>query len=315
MGDIPALVRPEFFDGQRLTAADLAAVQAYQRELRRLHNRTLHSWGIVNGLAAAGQRGDRAVTIRPGFALDCQGRELIVSEILSLPVPAVAGAASGGPAPFYLTVSYAADADLPISETRTGVCQGSGAVRRPEASRIRWQAPHDISAEGRYRRGLDVILATIQVQNCQLAAPVSTAERRDARPADQPFVAAGATPEGKTAWTFWLEAATVLGVQTTVDTSAGGFGASPDYLAHVVGNRVLREPGGTAQDPIPGQLVDGFSRISNAGPRSFVLQMLLPRDLSLGAFQLNPPAVFVSATLTRLRKELEWHVVWMGVEG
>ena len=47
--EIPILERPAFFSGQRLTAADLDTVQTFHRELRWLHNRSLHSWGIAFG--------------------------------------------------------------------------------------------------------------------------------------------------------------------------------------------------------------------------------------------------------------------------
>src|SRR5918996_6138934 len=92
--DIPDIERVTFFTGQRLTEKDLAALQRANRELRWLHNRSLHSWGIGIGLAVAGERGDSAVTVEPGYGVDCLGREIILTERRGIPVPAV----SHGPA-------------------------------------------------------------------------------------------------------------------------------------------------------------------------------------------------------------------------
>lgn len=318
--NIPALERPAFFDGQRLTANDLTEMQNWNRELRWLHNRGLHTWGIALGLDVVGQRGDRFVTVHPGYALDCQGRELILSQPQTIAVPAVAGASNGEAVTYYVTASYAEDADLPISETRSGVCQGSGAVRRPEQPRLRWQSPNDTTSEGSYRSGLDIILGTVQVKNCQLAVPVSETERRNARPAHQPYIAAGQTEAGATQWIFWPNSNqdTAVGVQTTVDTSLAGFGATPNYIAHMIGNREFYEPSGTPEFPEPGLLLDGSTFVLNPTPSSFICRLLLPRNLSLGPnYNLNADAFFspTSDALNRLEKELMWHVVWMGVEG
>jgi hypothetical protein len=304
--EIPSLERPEYFDGQRLMAADLVVAQDFDQELRWLHNRTLHAWGIALGLAVDGKRGDRSVTVQPGYALDSAGRELILTHPLTLAVPAVVGAGDGGPMAYYLTISYAEDADLPVSETRIGVCEGEGAVRRPEGALIRWQDPTDAALETRFRRGLDVILAAVQVENCSLQATPSTAERRDVRPARQPYIAVGASLQGDTVWTFWPDDVNPLGVQTTVDTSSGRFGATPSYTASVFGNRLF----GAAE------IADGFVTIVNPTPTSFALQLLMPRNLSVGTgYTLNPDAFFTPATLDLLQTGLTWFVSWMGVEG
>src|SRR5207247_1213304 len=102
--DIPILERPFFFDGQLLTAADLAAVQAFHRELRWLHNRALHDWGVVFGLGVSGARGARTVRVERGYALDCRGRDLIQDAPAELQVPPDAG-----PTLYYLTASYLED--------------------------------------------------------------------------------------------------------------------------------------------------------------------------------------------------------------
>jgi hypothetical protein len=106
------------------------------------------------------------------------------------------------------------------------VCHDGGAVRRAETPRLRFQNPRDPSDPAtRFRRGLDVILATVLVEDCRLAAAPSTAERRDARPETQPFVAAGGTVAGATDWSFFPPAGLPAGVQTRSTRRAPASGA------------------------------------------------------------------------------------------
>src|SRR5262245_14932559 len=77
--DIPEIERIKFFPGQRLTADDMTDLDVTNAELRWLHNRSLHPWGIGIGLEVSGEKGDTVVTVKPGYAVDILGRELIVS--------------------------------------------------------------------------------------------------------------------------------------------------------------------------------------------------------------------------------------------
>jgi hypothetical protein len=302
--NIPTLERPAFFNGQRLTAADLADVQMYHRELRWQHNRTMHNWGIVLGCAVAGARGERAVQVQPGYALDCIGRELILSRTAAMPIPAVAGAAGGGPATYYLTIRYAEDEDL-TPEMRTGLCGSEGAVRRPEEPLMRWRDPDD-----GFEHGVDIVLASIQVKNCQLYTDVSAAERRDAIPAKQPYVAAGQSAASNTAWRLWPNDDTPVGVATTVITASAGFQATPRYQAHIRGQRLVVDDGSITF------VVDGYAQVIAPSPTTFELVVILPQGVVAGNIMLNPPQIVFTHEFTdTLREELAWRVVWMGVEG
>jgi hypothetical protein len=315
--DIPELERPAFFEGQRLTAADLTAVQGYHRELRWLHNRSLHNWGIAFGLAVTGLRGERTVRIQPGYALDCKGRDLILSEPLEMAIPPEAGDSSGNPVTYYLTASYAEDTDL-TPETRNGTCGSSGAVRRPEEPIVRWQDPDETSGDDRFERGIDVVLASIKVQNCQLLEDISSSERRDAVPAQQPYVAAGETKPGQTEWRLWQpnqDSDLVVGIITTVTTTDAGFRTTPRYQAHVIGPRVFSTVVFEEERQI---VLDGYTQVLNAGAGSFDLVMILPQGIVSDTL-LNPEQVLNDELMNRLSNneegDLGWHVVWMGVEG
>jgi hypothetical protein len=310
---IPDLERPSYFDGQRLEADDLAAMYDFHRQLRWLHNRSLHNWGIAVGFNVSGAKGALQITVSPGYALDCLGHDILLSQPATLPVPAVSGAPNGGPMTYYLTASYREDADLPASETRAGECHGSGAVRRVEAPRIRWQDPRSILADNRWRRGQDIDLASIRVLDCVLFAAPSFGERRSARPDTQPFMAAGSTVPENTVWRFFSIGTNIAGVETTVDTSRAGFQTTPTYTAQHVGTRVLVASSGSGSSN--GRLVDGFASVTSPSATSFVFRLTMPRNLGVGVYTLNHNAIFVPATLDALRTALKWSVSWMGIEG
>lgn len=71
--------RPLFATGQTLTAADLTALTSYVAGKNRLHNRYLHGWGVVCGLEVVCDDCEGSVTIRPGYAIDPCGADIIVA--------------------------------------------------------------------------------------------------------------------------------------------------------------------------------------------------------------------------------------------
>jgi hypothetical protein len=79
-------VRPRFFAGQVLRAAELTALEDYVIAKHQLHNRYLHGWGVVCGLqVVCGECGDDVV-VMPGYAIDPCGRDVIVPEPTPFPV-------------------------------------------------------------------------------------------------------------------------------------------------------------------------------------------------------------------------------------
>jgi hypothetical protein len=283
--EIPDIERVTFFTGQRLTEKDLVALQRANRELRWLHNRSLHSRGIGIGLAVSGERGDSAVTVEPGYGVDCLGREIILTAPQTMPVPAVAHGPDGAAAVYYLVAAYQEDADQQVAERRPGVCLPEGTVRLSEEPRLEWRRPEQL------QEGVELVLAQGWIQNCQLSRPLSFAARRFARPSQQPYIAAGQTDREKTAWSPWVVSNQIVGVLTHVDTSAARFRTTPCYIAHVVGERVK-----------PGDIIVtilGFPAVADTTPVGFTLQVLRP---GVDESEIN----FI---------RLGWHVVWMGVEG
>jgi hypothetical protein len=195
---------------------------------------------------------------------------------LTLPIPAIAGTAAGGAALYYLTASYADPAETLV---RAGACGTSGAVRALMRPTVRWQDPTDTTPSGRYRYGMDVVLAEIHVRNCVLYDDVSTQGQRDAAPPQQPYVAGGRTGSGQTTWQLWPSDSAPQGVATTVLTDAAGFQETPAYQAHVVGARMDFQIGGRAF------AIDGYVQVALATPQAFELRVLLPAGSTVGTAQ------------------------------
>jgi hypothetical protein len=295
--NIPNLERITFFNGQRLTAEDLTALQVANRDLRWLHNRSLHGWGIGAGFSVTGNAGDTAVQIGPGYAIDCQGREIILTAGLTKSVPAVAAATDGtSPAVYYLVASYLDDSDQSVLQKRAGVCLPSGTVRLTEAPEVDWiaQAQLDTTTQ--------VVLVQIAVLNCQLNSPVNLAVRRSARMSSQPYLAAGETQIIAALWQVWTPPgeAGPIGLVCAVDTSSASFHTTPAYTAHVMGQRV-------GPDPATGALIVLEPAVSlvNASPTGFTMQAALLDEAKSTSTNWTDLANFANNW---------WQVVWMGVE-
>jgi DNA-binding beta-propeller fold protein YncE len=79
--DIPQLSRNNYFTGKLLVERDFTDEQRYLVGKLRRHNQRLHGWGAVCGLKVKPHPTcpDRYVIIEPGTAIDCCGREILVS--------------------------------------------------------------------------------------------------------------------------------------------------------------------------------------------------------------------------------------------
>jgi hypothetical protein len=96
------LERTRYFHRQLVGPEDLTQDQLYFREKSRRHNRMLHGWGIVCGLDVSCSGPDDArsccgteggdgpfVYVKPGYAVDCCGNDLVVCEPLKVDLSSV----------------------------------------------------------------------------------------------------------------------------------------------------------------------------------------------------------------------------------
>jgi len=80
------LERPRFFSGQVLSEADLNGLENYVLAKNRLHNRFLHGSGVVCGLEVVCNECDGYVTVKPGYAIDSCGNDIVVCKDTPLDV-------------------------------------------------------------------------------------------------------------------------------------------------------------------------------------------------------------------------------------
>ena len=328
--------RIKFFDGQRLFASDLQDVEQFNREMRWLHNRSLHQAGVASGYAVTGHKDDREVTIEAGFAIDSLGREIVSTRPEVLQVPPVANDGLGNPVYYDLTVSYPSDLMLKETETRDGICVSRSAVRLREKPVFCWVELVSTSAlfgakaitEGRKAKiaemneqvenGLRIRLGRAEVLDCKLNQPLSVAQRRNAKPPSQPYISAGETEKARQ----WNPTVAGFGIEIIlrVDTSAAHFRTTPRYFANAIGSRELELEIDNKKEKM---ILDGF-------PRLYMLSdELAPGfnstdvdDRTGFRFSLLIPEILIDRTKFDLQKVAnainpalkDWYVEWMGIE-
>ena len=295
---LPDIERILFFNGERLTADDLNAVDNAERDMRWLHNRALHGWGIATGLGVTGKTGDRSVQIAPGMAIDSTGREIILSTAMTMGIPVISG--SNAETMYYLTAAYLGDAGQKVLEQRAAAScvPGSGATRLANDPVIQWKTPAAVAV------GKQIILATIWIKNCKLSRDVSGAARRLLAPPTTFPVYSGQTDPATTIWLPFFVGLSLVGYTTAVDTSAAQFGGVPSYFAQLVGGIYL--PG--APGPL---LAIAQTSVADASATSFSFNVLLPAG-AVAPIPVNPPAVLSEGPT--IFQQLGWSVSWMGVQ-
>lgn len=313
--DTRSVEQQRFFNGQRLFDSDLQGIEAFNREMRWLHNQSLHQPGIGNGFAVTGKKGDREVTIGPGYAVDDLGREIVLTSPRTIPAPPVAGDLGGLPKHFLLTVAYPEDADLEIVERRAGLCGDEGATRQRVEPILCWVplhangTPEDATQAARIQQGRQLVLASIAVRECKLDKDLSLSQRRNAKPSDQPYIACG--HDDPTAWRRWqigeepglsIESASnqqgfyqvIGGLQADINTTDAGFLTEPRYFTRLAGPRVFEFPipNGDENESVVA-ILDGLVHIVNPSATGFTARVLV---LSFGsssqALRIASPSEF-----------------------
>jgi hypothetical protein len=312
--------RLRFFNGQLLTAPDLQGIDDFNREMRWLHNASLHQPGIGSGFAVSGNKGDRQITVAPGYALDDLGREIVLTHDYVKQIPPVAGDGNGGSVFYCLTVSYPDDASLEPAETREMICDPSqaGVVRLSEIPVFCWVElssdtklavdPDEKAAILSHRK---IVLAQIEILNCQLKQPVTTTCRCNARPDCGSRIYCGRQRLAK------LSAATEDNLNDNlrfsiyepikISTVEGAFLALPHYSVNVEGNRLLTISSGNE--------VLGLEQLQiQEQTKTSIVVRLVVFWLNLTQRRVAETSRLQQRDLRRAAIERDWKIMWMGVE-
>ncbi|XHX78798.1 MAG: hypothetical protein RBJ76_02375 [Stenomitos frigidus ULC029] len=101
---MPDIQRLNYFNQQFLIEADFETEQKYHLEMRRRHNRLLHTSGSAEGLEVVKTEAKK-LKVTPGTAIDVKGQELILSDdfVIDLSTPA---STSTPNAVVFITIAY-----------------------------------------------------------------------------------------------------------------------------------------------------------------------------------------------------------------
>ncbi len=135
------LDRLNYFNGQRLVAADLRVEQDYHIRVRRLLNRRLYTPGIAGGLEVkVSLSSPRKVSVSAGVAIDALGREVILVEDTEVEVVGVPSTEADWVFGNYLTIEYAEETVSAVQD---------GCTVKSEKCDLAWGGPTRIRATPR----------------------------------------------------------------------------------------------------------------------------------------------------------------------
>ncbi len=117
--------RPNYFNYQFLVDKDFEDEQAYHLQMRRRHNRQMHTPGVADGLTVTKVAANQ-VRISPGTAIDRDGREIVLEEARVHTL--VTG---GNNVDVFLTISYQDVSDPADRYTQGGIDDFTRITERP----------------------------------------------------------------------------------------------------------------------------------------------------------------------------------------
>lgn len=104
-------LRLNHFHGLRLESEDFQVGERYHIDKRKLHNKYLHGYGVVQRMPGELQvkrrMGDMSVDVYPGYALDGEGNDLVLHDPVIVPIDP--GKLPELPATCYIVLKYVQD--------------------------------------------------------------------------------------------------------------------------------------------------------------------------------------------------------------
>ncbi len=305
-------MRPNYFDGQSLTAQTLNDNLAVEWERRWTHNRILHGSGIGTGLTVRYEIGQVEVTVEPGYGIDPDGHELVLTEPVTLQVPPVPG-----PSEYVLVAQYDPD---PVAFTATGLCEATGVSAWMERPRVEFVAADQFGAVA----DSALPLAAVVVTECVLSG-IDFARRQVLGPQRLPYVDGGVFRPSALDWEMVVSTTPPeprYGMRTVVDTSDAGFSGTPDYQARLVGRRWL-DISGIEGPSFNVMLWTVDANVLEPTANRLTVEVLIPsvRVRGLGTNTMSFESFLHDYFTTSddfkilVADELVWAITWIGVEG
>lgn len=227
--------------GQLLASRDFRDQGRMEAARRWMHNSAMHNaWGVAVGYEFSlpedseveGEEerpsniweDGQPLTVQPGIAYDCFGRELILPKAVTysrgdLPdSPAEQGVFN-----VFLVASYREPGRQPARIH----CAGSASSAAFPPPLLRWKLERDVH----YGLEVPILFVTFTENGPQVQRYAASQLHPQARPR----IASGQTVPGQTAWRTWTvlieNGEESLGLEVDIDTSDAGFQRTPCYFA------------------------------------------------------------------------------------
>lgn len=265
------LERVRYWQGQMLRSADFRDQNADTAQHRWWHNRAIHNaYGVYQGLQASAISPSGTLTgisVAPGLAYDCFGRELILesTQIVSLPKNI-----SQPPLTIVLLMSYTAGGCRPHANDE--ICWTSMAAESTGTAAFSWVLLSQVKVSD------GVPLAQVEYDQNEVPQQLPFVPP-GARPISRPAIATGTTLPETTIWAPWIIdlgfqvtgarfSNPIIGAQTRIDTSEAGFTRTPCYFAWL---------GGPVFDPNTAVLLpDMFTSVDQESASGFTFRLWIP---------------------------------------
>ncbi len=228
--------------GQLLASQDFRDQQRMEAARRWMHNTAVHhTWGVTGGydfslspesaddIAENIWQENQTLTVQPGMAYDCFGRELILPRAVAFARDRLKTEAASR---WVLLASYQ-ESGAGENETLCKVSPNSTAVPVP---RLQWQPENEAS----YGVEVPLLLASLDLNNELVVTRYATSRLH---PQARPKMASGQTVPGLTAWRPWIikigsgsdSTQFTIGTEVDIDTSDAGFQQTPCYFVWLNG--------------------------------------------------------------------------------
>jgi hypothetical protein len=287
------LQRFTYWQGQLLRSVDFHDQSAIAAQLRWWHNRAVHNaYGIAEGLQVT--RNGNTVTVEPGVAYDCFGRELMLSQPQILTIPADLEDS-------FLLAQYQ---DISSSNHQNELSQAClpAKFKLTQRPRLLWKPSHSVKV----RDG--VILTRLINQTTVCFAPDFIPPR--ARAIARPRIGSGTTVPGATAWIPWRVSdgsqQILAGYQVEIDTSSAGFTEIPCYFAWLQGS--------SWSSPKGQFLFASFGHISKVSVEQLTFNLWLPQIQTWGLSSIERTNQALDTEFLTFAQQQKLYVSWLGIQ-
>jgi hypothetical protein len=252
-----------------------------------MHNTALHNaWGVTAGydfslspesdenLAENIWLADQALTVHPGIAYDCFGRELILPQAVVYARESVHVTETSSR--WVLLASYQ-ESGASHNET---LCKGSPNSTAVPLPHLQWRPEN----EANYGVEVPLLLASLD-ESGELVVSRYAASRL--HPQARPKMASGKTVPGLTAWRPWVVEDVfssppedlAIGMEVDIDTGDAGFQQTPCYFAWLNGRLTtyIEKFSQAFQEGLP---FLPFVHLVNERPDGFTCRIFAPTDQS-----------------------------------